>query len=293
LLDAAARLREAGVESFTNDARQLLAHVLQLEPSRLLLVDTVDDPQLAAFTRLVIRRADRVPLQHLTGTAYFRHEQIQVGPGVFVPRPETEVLTGWAVERLRALVREGRSPLVVELCAGSGAISKALVSEVPGLRVHAVEVSEDAADWALRNLAATGVELHVTDMAGALPELDGMVDLVVANPPYIPLDAYEYVAPEARDHDPAVALFSGDDGLDAMRVVARVAARLLRDGGLVGAEHADVQGESAPALFTASGSYGSVRDHQDLAGRPRFVTAVRRPRHERGVCPDSSGKMSA
>jgi len=271
-------LREAGVESFTSDARQLLAHVLDVAPSRLLLVDAVGAPERAAFDTLVGQRARRVPLQHLTGRAYFRHEEIEVGAGVFVPRPETEVMTGWAVDQCRELVADGARPLVVELCAGSGAISKALVHEVPGLRVHAVEVSEDAARWAERNLAGTGVELHVEDMSGALPELDGSVDLIVANPPYIPLDAYLSVTPEVRDHDPALALFSGDDGLDAIRVVAGVAARLLRDHGLVCVEHAEVQHESAPAVFTAADRFTSVRDHRDLAGRPRFVTAVRRPR---------------
>jgi release factor glutamine methyltransferase len=156
------------------------------------------------------------------------------------------------------------------------------VHEVPGISVDAVEVSEEAARWAERNLSGTGVRLHVQDMAGALPELDGRVDLVIANPPYIPLEAYESVTPEVRDHDPLVALFSGDDGLDAMRVVTEVAARLLTDGGLVCAEHAEVQVDSAPRVFTADGRFSSVRDHRDLSGRPRFVTAVRRARAAHG-----------
>jgi release factor glutamine methyltransferase len=275
---AADQLRRAGVDNPVGDSRQLLAHVLGTEPSRLLLVDRVSDDVRNAYLGLVTRRAQRVPLQHLTGYAYFRHERIEVGPGVFVPRPETEVMTGWALQQLAPTVATGGHPVVVELCAGSGAISRALVHELPGLRVHAVEVSEDAARWAARNLAGTGVELHVQDMVTALPELDGTADLVIANPPYIPLEAYESVAPEVRDHDPMVALFSGEDGLDAMRVVARVAARLLRDRGLVCAEHAEVQEQSAPAVFTDTGLYASVRDHADLAGRPRFVTATRRPR---------------
>lgn len=264
------------MESAESDARSLLGHVLGVEPSRLLLVETVEEAPRADFARLVASRARRVPLQHLTGRAYFRHVVVEVGPGVFVPRPETEVMTGWAIDQLRPAVLAGQSPLVVELCAGSGAVSKALVDELPGLRVHAVEVSEQAAGWAARNLAGTGVELHVEDMATALPGLDATVDLVLANPPYIPLEAYESVPTEVRDFDPTIALFSGDDGLDAMRVVARVAARLLHAGGMVCAEHADVQGESAPAVFTATGSYTSVRDHLDLAGRSRFVTATRR-----------------
>jgi len=288
LATATARLVAAGVESAAADARALLAHVLDLEPSRLLLVDRVPVTAAEAYELLLLRRERRVPLQHLTGTAYFRYEELAVGPGVFVPRPETEVMTGWAVDRLRELLAvraAGSDPaevLVVELCAGSGAIARSIATEVPGAVVHAVEVSDEAVVWAAHNLTGTGVRLHHDDMAGALPELDGQVDLVVANPPYIPLDAYESVAPEVRDHDPAVALFSGADGLDALRVVAAVAARLLRDGGLVCAEHAEGQQESAPAGFSRSGSFATVRDHRDLSGRPRFVTARRLARADRG-----------
>ncbi|GAA1436552.1 peptide chain release factor N(5)-glutamine methyltransferase [Microlunatus lacustris] len=276
LLSAAvSRLRDAGVESPGQDARVLLSLVAGIEPARLPLLDVVSDEQADLFDSLVIQRAVRIPLQHLTGRAYFRHVELEVGPGVFVPRPETEVMTGWAVEQLRALVFSMQRPLVVELCTGSGAIAKALVDELPRLQVHAVEKSEDAARWAERNLAGTGVELHVGDMAHALPELDGTVDLVIANPPYIPLDAYESVAPEVRDHDPALALFSGDDGLDAIRVLTQVASRLLKPAGLLCFEHADAQGESAPAVVSGHGAFTAVRDHRDLAGRPRFTTAVR------------------
>lgn len=268
----------------------MLAHVLDLEPGRLVLVDAVDAGDQAAYRALLARRSERIPLQHLTGRAYFRYEEIEVGPGVFVPRPETEVMTGWAIEQLSGWVAAGRRPLVVELCAGSGAISKAISREVPGVSVHAVEVSEDAARWALRNLAGTGVALHVEDMAHTLPQFDGTVDLVIVNPPYIPLDAYESVDPEVRDYDPALALFSGDDGLDAMRVVAQVAARLLTDDGTVCAEHAELQAEAAPAIFAEAGTYRSVRDHRDLSARPRFVTAVRLARSERPLR-GASGRM--
>ena len=275
LTRAVAELREAGVQSPEQDARVLLSLVCDIEPARLPLLDGVSDEQAEIFESMVIKRAVRMPLQHLTGRAYFRHVQLEVGPGVFVPRPETEVMTGWALDQLRPEVLAMRRPLVVELCAGSGAIAKALVDELPRLRVHAVELSEDAAVWAARNLSGTSVELHVGDMASALPELNGTVDLVIANPPYIPLDAYESVAPEVRDHDPAVALFSGDDGLDAIRVLVKVASRLLKPGGLLCFEHADVQGESAPAVVSAYGLFTGVRDHRDLTGRPRFTTAVR------------------
>jgi len=138
-----------------------------------------------------------------------------------------------------------------------------------------VELDERAHRWAERNLAGTGVDLRLGDMADSFPELDGAVDVVVSNPPYIPIEAFESVAPEVRDHDPDLALWSGDDGLDAMHVVERTASRLLSPGGVVGAEHAEVQGEAAPSLFAASGRWVQVRDHRDLAGRPRFVTARR------------------
>jgi release factor glutamine methyltransferase len=210
-----------------------------------------------------------VPLQHLTGLAAFRHVELAVGPGVFVPRPETELLAGWAVER--ALTSE--RPVVVDLCTGSGAIARSIVDEVPHARVHAVELDPDAHRWAELNLAGTGVDLRQGDMADAFRDLDGTVDVVACNPPYIPLTAWEGVAPEARDHDPELALWSGDDGLVAMRVLEQVARRLLRPGGWVGAEHADLQGDSAPAVFRAHPHWTEVADHVDLAGRPRFLTA--------------------
>jgi release factor glutamine methyltransferase len=188
---------------------------------------------------------------------------------VFVPRPDTELLAGWAVEQARAL----DAPVVVDVGTGSGAIALSVAHEVPAAIVHAVEVDPGAYAWAERNLAGTGVLLTLADMADALPELDGTVDVVVCNPPYIPLDAWESVAREARDHDPAAALWSGDDGLDAVRVLEATAARLLRPGGVVGAEHADAQGASAPAVFSGTGRWADVRDHRDLAGRDRYLTA--------------------
>lgn len=265
----ALRLDEAGVASPEADVQLLLAHVLDLSLGRLALVETLTDEQVEQMDALVARRATREPLQHLTGEASFRYVELEVGPGVFVPRPETELLAGWAVEQASGL----ESPVVVDLCTGSGAIAKAVAHEVPHARVHAVELSEDAYAWAERNLRGTGVDLRHGDMATAFDDLVGDVDVVVCNPPYIPLEAWESVAAEARDHDPHLALFSGDDGLDAMRVLERRAAELLRPGGVVGAEHADVQGESAPAVFVAAARWTDVRDHRDLAGRPRFLTA--------------------
>jgi release factor glutamine methyltransferase len=268
---AARRLADAGVASPDFDADELLAHVLGTTRPGLLLAPSPSPAQLRDYDELVARRAAREPLQHLTGTAAFRHVELAVGPGVFVPRPETELLAGWGVERAAEV--QGRAAVVVDLCTGSGAIALSVASEVPGADVHAVELGEPAHEWAARNLAGSGVDLRHGDMADAFRDLDGTVDVVLCNPPYIPLDAFESVEPEARDHDPDLALFSGDDGLVAMRVVEGVAARLLRPGGVVGVEHADVQGESAPAVFSSAGRWADVRDHHDLAGRSRYLTA--------------------
>jgi release factor glutamine methyltransferase len=269
------RLGEAGCASPEYDAVELLAFVLGLTRAEVAghraagTLPALTEHQLAEFDALIARRAEREPLQHLTGVAAFRYVELQVGPGVFVPRPETELLAGWAVEQCRRL----DAPIVVDLCTGSGAIAKAIAHEVPHATVYAVELSEDAHGWAARNLAGTGVHLVQGDLADALPELDGRVDVITCNPPYIPIEAWESVETEARDHDPGQALFSGTDGLVVMRVLAQRAAVLLRPGGVVGAEHADAQGESAPALFAATGRYARIRDHLDLAGRPRFLTA--------------------
>jgi release factor glutamine methyltransferase len=278
---AAARLRDAGVASPEHDAAELLAHVLGETRRRLPLVTDVAPDAVAALDALVERRAAREPLQHLTGVAHFRYGEVAVGPGVFVPRPETELLAGWAVEHLTHASRHLRSrtglsaPVVVDLCTGSGVIAAAIAAEVPWARVHAVELDERAHAWAERNLAGTGVDLRQGDLVTAFDDLLGTVDVVVSNPPYVPLEAWESVAVEARDHDPHLALFSGADGLDAIRAIAVRAADLLRPGGVVGVEHADAQGESAPAVFAAEGRWEEIRDHRDLTDRPRFVTARR------------------
>ena len=267
--EAADVLRAAGVESPERDAELLLAHVLDVPLGNLVLVEQVSPEQRERYDALVARRATREPLQHLTGTAAFRHVELLVGPGVFVPRPETELLAGWAIEAAAGI----EAPVVVDLCTGSGAIARAVADELPAADVHAVELDEGAYAWAERNLAGTGVDLRHGDFATAFDDLLGRVDVVVCNPPYIPLEAWESVAAEARDHDPHLALFSGDDGLDAIRVLAVRAAQLLQPGGVLGFEHADVQGEAAPAVLLAAGRWVDVVDHRDLAGRPRFTTA--------------------
>jgi release factor glutamine methyltransferase len=269
LAAATRRLAEAGVPSPEYDAAELLAHVLGTSRAQLFAVETVPPDQLVELDALVDRRALREPLQHLTGIAHFRRVALAVGPGVFVPRPETELLAGWAIEE--ASTRD--HPVVLDLGTGSGAIAAAVADEVPAARVHALELDERAHQWAGRNLAGTGVDLRQGDLSTAFDDLAGRVDVIASNPPYIPLAAWESVAPEARDHDPELALWSGGDGLDAIRALEVRAAVLLRDGGVIGVEHADVQGESAPAVFAESGRWAEVKDHHDLADRPRFLTA--------------------
>lgn len=277
--EAAEALTAAGVSSPEVDATILLSYVTGVPWSMVKLRARPIPEQINAFRELVTARARRIPLQHLTGSAPFRHVDLEVGPGVFIPRPETEMLAGWAIEEARSAIDDRTSgPVVVDLCTGSGAIALSIVREVSDAQVYAVELDETAYVWAMRNLSESGVDLRIGDAADAFPDLDGTVDVVVANPPYIPLGAWESVAPEARDHDPELSLWSGQDGLDAIRAIEATAWRLLKPGGVVGVEHADAQGESAPAVFAGAEGHAwtDVVDNPDLAGRPRFVTA-RRP----------------
>jgi len=271
IAEAAVRLAAAGVASPRYDAEELAGHVLGVSRSELVLLERLRSSAAERYAELVEQRAARVPLQHLTGVAGFRRLELAVGPGVFVPRPETEVLVEWALSRLKP------GALVVDLCAGSGAVALAIADEAPGVTVHAVEREEYALAWARRNVEATGlpVTLHCGDVAdpAVLAPLAGIVDLVTANPPYIPVGAT--VEPEVAEHDPPAALWGGRDGLDVVRAVERAAARLLRPGGLVAVEHADAQGDSVPAVFARAG-WADVVDHPDLAGRPRVTTARRR-----------------
>ncbi len=274
---AAARLAEAGVESPRAEAELIAAHVHGVKRTELHRVADTDFD--ARFWESVGRRAAREPLQHITGCAYFRYLELEVGPGVFVPRPETEVMTGWAIDRLREM--DVAEPVVVDLGTGSGAIALAIAQEVPRARVHAVEADPLARPWTERNierLAAAApytkgrVTLHGGDFAAALPELDGQVDLVVSNPPYIPVGAS--VPPEVGEYDPPAALWGGADGLDAIRVVERVARRLLRPGGLVAVEHGAPQGAAVYWVFPEEAGWRDTRNHKDLARRDRFVTAT-------------------
>ncbi len=262
---AARRLARAGVRDARADAGARAAHVAAG-------AQVLGGPALERLRALVERRAAREPLQHLLGTARFRGIDLLVGPGVFTPQPETSCVVDAVVAGLAGLDR----PVVVDLCSGSGTIPLAVAHEVPGARVHAVEADRDAFGWLERNRDALGlgVEVHLGSAEDALPGLDGSVDLVVSNPPYVAEHELPAVDPEVRDHDPLRALVAGADGLDVVRMVERTAWRLLRPGGLVVVEHSDRQGRTAPAVFAPR--WRDVADHVDHDGLDRYVTA-RRP----------------
>lgn len=273
VMEAERILAEAGVESPRVDAELIAAHVLGVQRGKLMLTPLVDREVVEAVAELVRQRAKRVPLQHLTGHAVMGEVTVEVGPGVFVPRPETELLLEWG----RSLLAGRPAPVVVDLCTGSGALALAVAAARPDAVVHAVELDATALAWARRNVSATGaaVQLHAGDVAdpGLLSELDGRVDLVLCNPPYVPVGTP--VPPEVGEHDPFVAVFGGADGLAVIRHVVALAARLLKPGGGVAIEHDDSQGESVPALLRARRVLTQVEAHQDLAGRPRYTTAHR------------------
>ncbi|HXL90499.1 MAG TPA: peptide chain release factor N(5)-glutamine methyltransferase [Streptosporangiaceae bacterium] len=276
---ASARLAEAGVESPRTDAELIAAAVHNVKRGEL---HTVPDAEFdARFWADIARREAREPLQHITGRAHFRYLELEVGPGVFVPRPETEVMTGWAISLLREM--DVSAPVVIDLGTGSGAIALAIAQEVPRARVHAVEGDPLARAWAERNVStyvenapytAGRVMVHAGDFCSTdvLSELDGTVDLVVTNPPYIPVGAS--VPPEVGEYDPPAALWSGTDGLDAIRAVERTARRLLRPGGAVAVEHGAQQGAAVYWVFPEENGWRDTRNNKDLAGRDRFVTAT-------------------
>ncbi|WP_280305539.1 peptide chain release factor N(5)-glutamine methyltransferase [Nocardia neocaledoniensis] len=279
IVAAAERLATAGVASPLPDAENLAAHVLGVDRMRLALHPMIEPGEAARFTALVEQRAARIPLQHLTGTAAMGEIDLAVGPGVFVPRPETELLFAWALAWLETLPHD-HDPIVVDLCTGTGALALAIAHARPDAQVHAVELDPDALTWARRNAADRGADgdtpiaLHAADVTdpALLSELSGRADLVVSNPPYIPDGAV--LEPEVADHDPHRALFGGPDGLDVIRAMVPTIARLLRPGGATAIEHDDTNGGGVAALLAGAG-FADIVEHPDLAGKPRFVVAAR------------------
>ena len=308
LVDAERRLSAVGISSPPVDAAEIMAFALGTTRNRLFLQDEVTPEQRVHIEQLLTRRISRTPLQHLLGSTGFRHIEVEVGPGVFIPRPETELVTEAAIRELA--VQPVGERIAVDLCAGSGAIAISLGLEVEGSRIHAVELSDDAIGWTRRNVDAyqarlsavgSGVDvIHddvavVADHGHSLSRLAGRVAVIIANPPYIP-DHMIPREPEVRDHEPAMALYGGDDGLDVVRALLRTAAVLMRPGGLLVIEHADVQGLAAGArgvpgvvsamtvdpllsglvnLPVGAKVFRSVTDRIDLNGLPRFTLARR------------------
>jgi release factor glutamine methyltransferase len=274
---ASSQFEKAGIESFQADAEILLSYVLDISRGEL-QVKAITGEDLAQnqeqkFMELVEKRSERFPLQHLTGVAYFRQLELLVGPGVFVPRFETESVSQLAIDALRLVPAD--NPIAVDLATGSGAIALSIATEVPNAKVFAIELSEEALVYTRKNFAkyAPTATLVQGDLVDAFPELDGQVDVLVSNPPYIPDDMIP-IYPEVHLHDPSMALYGGSDGLDLVRKVELAAKRLLRKGGALVIEHADMQGESIRQLILSLGWRQCVT-HKDLAGRDRATTAIR------------------
>lgn len=277
ILAATEQLTAAGVPDPQADAEILASHLLGVSRTRLGLHPLVAGDAARAYREMIDRRAQRIPLQHLTGQVHLAGVDVRVGPGVFIPRPETELLIEWAIGAIAGV----DDPTVVDLCTGSGVIALAIAAARPDATVYGVERADGALAWARRNAdqhaaaGATPIILRGGDFTDErlLADLDGTVDLVTANPPYVPSGTP--VEPEVSDHDPADAVFAGPDGLDVIRPLISVAAGLLRPGGSLAIEHDATHGESVPALLARRRVLDEVVDHRDLTGRPRFVTARR------------------
>lgn len=274
--DATATLAEAGIESARWDAEQLAAHLAGIDRGRLALLESPGEGFLVRYRDTVAVRSQRVPLQHLLGTAAFGPVTLYVGPGVFIPRPETEAMLEWATAQHLA-----PRPVIVDLCTGSGALAVALAHHraefgQDAARIVAIDNSDAALEYARRNAEGAAVELVRADVTepGLLAELDGRVDLVVANPPYVPDGAA--LDPEVAQHDPHEAVFGGPDGLTVIAPIVLLAGRWLRPGGLIGIEHDDTTSRQTVELLEGTGIFEDIQARQDLTGRPRFVTARRR-----------------
>lgn len=271
LAGAVTMLTEAGVPSPRVDAELLAAHLLGESAGRVRALVFTDATAPEGFAELVAERARRVPLQHITGTAYFRHLELQVGPGVFVPRPETETVAQLVIDHAAQ-----RSLKIVDLGTGSGAIAGSIAQEVPQAEVFAVELSPLAHGWAEKNLAPLRVQLELGDLRTSFESHNGSFDVVVSNPPYVPALAVPN-EPEVAGHDPAAALYGGGaDGMELPLATVAAARRLLKPGGYFVLEHAEVQAETISKRMVATGDWENVATHPDLNGRARATSAIRK-----------------
>jgi release factor glutamine methyltransferase len=275
--EATAILRDAGVPSPRVDAELLADHLLGVGLGRLRAMMLGDTPAPAGYAELVAERAQRIPLQHITGVAHFRYLELAVGPGVFIPRPETESVVQLVIDHVKGMTH----PRIVDLGTGSGAIAGSIAHEVPSAEVHAVEYSPFAHAWAARNLAPLGVNLVLGDLRDALAELNGTFDVVISNPPYIPAEAIPN-EPEVALHDPPEALYGGGaDGMELPTAAAASAARLLVPGGYFVMEHAEVQAGWIAGMMQRTGAWSEITTHLDLNGKDRATSAVfAGPHHE-------------
>ena len=280
LADATARLARAGVTSPGVDAEFLLAHVVGMSRGEMLAKVhqgfELTEEQTVDLEALVARREAREPLQHLLGSAPFMSFQVQVGPGVFVPRPETESLAERAIQTASTMAVGDGGLRIVDLCSGSGVLAIALARAIPHATVEAVEVSDDALPYLAQNVADLAPEVLITHgslesfAAGVAPS---SLDLIVSNPPYVP-DAETPNEPEVQNHDPRLALYGGEDGLDVIRIIAEAASRALRPGGVVMLEHSNLQGAAVREVLEGHG-FRTVSTEQDLVGRDRFTQGYR------------------
>jgi release factor glutamine methyltransferase len=276
LSESSSKLKEAGVTSAIVDTELLACYCLGISRSELAIMVATSQPfpaeSIEHFESALARRVARQPLQHITGTAPFRHLELKVGPGVFTPRPETEQVVGFALER----ISNSASPLIVDLCAGSGAIAISLATEISGSTVFAVEKSREAFSYLRDNAASYGLaesNLRNEDLVDSLQDLDGQVDLVISNPPYIPDDAIP-IDLEVQLHEPSMSLYGGLDGLDVVRQILGRAMKLLKPGGLLVMEHADSQSSAISKLLLAEG-WIEIITRADLAGKDRMIAALK------------------
>ena len=279
---AAERFESVGIDSSLADAELLAGHILGLSrggvQAQILVGATLSDEQAESISDLYGRRLAREPLQHITGAAYFRQLELCVGRGVFIPRPETEFVAQLAIDAIGEAIQSGaEQPIAVDLGTGSGAIALAMATEIPAAKIYAVEKSEDAFPFTKSNFAKYAESCDATliqgDLTDAFQELNGLVSVVASNPPYIPLDMIPRDE-EVRLHDPALALYGGEDGMSVIHLVSATAARLLVLGGALIIEHADSQSDQVCQLLLADG-WREVRAHRDLTERYRAVTAIK------------------